>query len=177
MDKLQQKKLERVFRILDQNGDGFLEEVDYTRAGDQVAQNRGLQADSPQYQQMRQRMHDYWEALLARADKNGDQRISREEWMASIEENSAAVEQAHSQMIGLLAVLLDRNGDGRITLEDYRLLLHDLGYEMDQAETVFARIDLNGDGQIDQAELVRLTDEFFHSTDPEAPGNWMLGIL
>ena len=35
--------------------------------------------------------------------------------------------------------------------------------------------DLDGDGYITHDELVRLFDEFYRSSDPDAPGNWLFG--
>jgi Ca2+-binding EF-hand superfamily protein len=176
MDGLQRKKLQRLFHLLDVNRDGYLQEMDYVRIGDQVARLHGLVANSAEYQQMRARMHDYWHSLLARAAIS-DSQISVDEWLVSMETNSESLQEARARMVGLAAVLLDRNGDGKITVDDYQLLFHQLGHDLDKVQTVFARLDGDRDGQIAQEELARLVNEFLYSTDTSAPGNWLLGIL
>ncbi len=177
MNKIQEKKLGRLFSILDRNHNHAVDRSDYEAVGKQVAALRGVSEDSPQYAQMVAYMGTYWEALAQRADKDANGRVTWTEWVESMESGSASMQQTRAQMVGLAAALLDRDGDGQITAADYVKLVESVGYQMADADEVFSRLDRNGDGKIDTSELGMLVDEFLFSADPDAPGNWLLGKL
>ena len=45
------------------------------------------------------------------------------------------------------------------------------------ADDMFAKLDLNQDGNISTEELMKLSDQYFVGDDPNAPGNLFFGPL
>lgn len=90
---------------------------------------------------------------VARADRDGDGKLSRREWLAisrrlAASQQPPADPQATRQTVRRLLNRFDRNGDGRLTEAEAPPRL---------AEN-FARADADGDGQLGPQELARIAE-------------------
>ncbi|WP_314250768.1 hypothetical protein [Streptomyces sp. DSM 40907] len=66
--------------------------------------------------------------------------------------------------------------DGLIGLDEYLLLSQAIGgVPAQQMQEAFHRLDRDGNGTLDPAEIDAAVVEFFTSEDPNAPGNWLYG--
>ncbi|WP_327381618.1 hypothetical protein [Streptomyces sp. NBC_01207] len=66
--------------------------------------------------------------------------------------------------------------DGLIGLDEYLLLSQAIGgVPAQQMKEAFHRLDRDGNGTLDPAEIDAAVVEFFTSDDPNAPGNWLYG--
>lgn len=135
---------ERVFKLLDQDGDGAVTEEEATRfhpgAADQGARgvHRGFN----------------FEALLERADKDGDGKVSAEEWPGRAE----------------MFQRLDADGDGFLTGEEAAQLQQRMaqwrGDRPDIGQILIRMLDKDGDGQVSNSEWT----EWFDGADENADG-------
>ena len=71
--------------------------------------------------------------------------------------------------------LQDTNKDGKVSQQEHRDFLVAFNTTPAEAADTFRRLDRDGDGFLTTAEMVVNTEEFFLSSDPQAPGNWLVG--
>ncbi|MEX2283985.1 MAG: hypothetical protein WEE89_15980 [Gemmatimonadota bacterium] len=62
-----------------------------------------------------------------------------------------------------------------MTLEEARSFYAAHGMDQDTADAVFARIDIDRDGFLTHAEVTDIVRQFYFSSDPQVPGNWLFG--
>lgn len=74
-----------------------------------------------------------------------------------------------------LTPVFDPNGDDTLSGEEYRRLATIFHIDQEQADEVFRRLDLNGNGSISREEFTQLWIDFWYSEDEGAAGNWMFG--
>lgn len=185
MGALQQRKLSHLFNMMDANGDGFLEESDFTTYVRRYSELNGIAIGSAINLQHEADTLAWWQGLRQAADQSRDERVSREEWLGfwsavddavaalADQEPNAALEQIKQS--GLVAArLADADGDGKITAEEYSRELRAYGQTVD-VNTYFSRLDLDGDGHLTYDEISQLVKDFILSNDPEAPGNYLYG--
>jgi len=177
LSDLQKRKLTSMFKAYDFDDDGFLVEADYQKVIDNLAEARGWKPDSPQYETLRDAYMGVWQGLRSHADANRDDRVSFDEMVAynqGVMESRVRFEGEVLALGGLLFDLADMDGDGQIQPADMASFHRCLGEDIPSGD-VFRRLDTNGDGRISKDEIVRHVSDFYYSSDPDAPGNWLFG--
>jgi Ca2+-binding EF-hand superfamily protein len=180
LSPFQQKKLARMFDLLDGNRDGHLERADYLRRVDACARLRGWPAGSPEYVRNLQHALEEWENLSETVDADRDGWVTREEFLRFGEtylDDRDAVRSFARGDVQLLFDAMDSDADGRVTVEEYRAYLEVCGADTSAAATFFAHADVDEDGQMTRAEMAHAFEEFFLSNDPAAAGNLLFGPL
>jgi Ca2+-binding EF-hand superfamily protein len=76
---------------------------------------------------------------------------------------------------GLIFDTFDLDGDQRVSLEEWREFFRCYSIDPAEADKCFHRYDLNGDGHVSRPELADLVRQFYLSSDPDAPGNYLFG--
>lgn len=134
----------RIFALLDRDGDGVLTEEEATR----VRAGGGEQGAGPG------RGGFNFEALLRNADKDGDGKISAEEWPGRPE----------------MFQRLDADGDGFVTTEEGQQIGQQLPAQradrLDPGQIFIRMLDKNGDGQVSNSEWT----EWFGGADENEDG-------
>lgn len=175
---LQQKKMSRWFDVLDADGDGFLEEADFTRRAGVFARIRGWSPDSERYREHLEFTLQDWRGLRRFTDADRDGRVTREEFLAFagdlLSDLQAVEAYAYTDAL-LLFKAMDADDDGRITAEEYRTFLREYGLDAAIADDFFRRVDLDRDGRISAWELEEAVRDFLLSSDPAAAGNHLYG--
>jgi Ca2+-binding EF-hand superfamily protein len=185
LGELQKEKMRKVFDIWDANGDGFLQKDDWVLIQQRHAASLGIGAETPQFKSMGALFNGIWEVLRAVADKNRDDRISPDEFLAYAEDVYGNVKEVGYQQIpererAMFEAIMqwgDRDQDGKIGLDDYSgWLTAWLGRDAgDRAKEAFQRLDLDGDGYISAEEMRSIIAQYILSNDSNAPGNWLFG--
>ncbi|MFF4772609.1 EF-hand domain-containing protein [Microtetraspora fusca] len=135
------------FRMLDADGNGYLESDDFERLAADVLAAMDEPEGSRKGQAVLAGHRRYWEGLLAALDTDGDGRISPQEYMARL----GAPVEARETVVGYaesLAALADRNDDGFIELDDFVTLMTTVGFAKGNVERLFADLDESGDGLV-----------------------------
>jgi len=178
LTELQKRKLSVLFHHQDMDNDGFLGKADYELFVKRVGEIQNYPPGSPQYQALYAQNMAVWEHVRRVADKDGDDRVSLEEFLESYDV-TLSEEKLYDQLViqyaqSLLA-LWDRDGDGRLSGVEYVAMLGCYGVREEAAREAFRHMDRDGNGYLTTEEIMKVAKEFYLSDDPDAPGNWMAG--
>lgn len=180
LSELRTRKFTALFACFDFDGNGILERNDY----EQFAQNLGrayeLASGTTRYASMHAETMALWDFVQSIADKDNDQRISCDEFIAAYAEMTNHDETFHQLLGGYAAYVIrigDRDGDGKLSEDEYATILWCYGIGDEPARAAFRYLTAQRGGALSTADMERVFAEFFRSDDPDAPGNWMIGPL
>lgn len=178
LSQIQERKLSRLFRVHDTDGNGYVERDDYERMIARIADGRGWPDRSPERDALRARVLVQWAAIAAGEDPPGSGRVPLDGWLALWNAVLQAAYETHVRGVSeLLWDTMDRDGNGRITRDESRLWFDGYGLSSLAADQAFAACDLNGDGYVSREEWLVLVDQFFFSMDAADPGTLLFGPL
>ena len=113
------------------------------------------------------------------ADKDNDGRVNLEDWLAlgtpSVGDVSEGLVGFIQKQVDFFFHALDLNSDGVLTTKEYEALGKIWAIDPKQYAQVIEKIDINGNGLLSRDNLRRLLCEYYLSTNPEDPGNWIFG--
>jgi Ca2+-binding EF-hand superfamily protein len=176
----QQRKLERMFELLDLNGDGLVDRADFVQRVEAFARLRGWGQGSPELERNLAFALEEWENLRETADTDEDGGVTREEFLrygdVFLDDRDAVRAYARGD-VQLLFDAMDTDGDGRIARDEYRAYLEVHGVDAAGADLFFDHADLDENGRISRREMAHAVEEFLLSQDPDAAGNFLFGPL
>ena len=182
LSDIQRKKVEHFFRVLDNNNNGILQPNDFTDVAKKICAILGNKEGSDEYELMIVHSYRIFIQIMTDLGKYEDIRISRMEWMNFFEfdlladaENTTKISSYIVRTVYYLFNLFDANGDGQISLDEYTQMFEIYGIETSHSLFSFQKLDLNDDGYLSKVEMTQAFKEYFLSSDPEAPGNWIFG--
>jgi Ca2+-binding EF-hand superfamily protein len=170
----QRRKIAAVFRAMDADGDGFLEEADFEALTDRWTAIRGGDPGSEDRARLTMIMMGWWATLLTASDLDRDDRVTLEEVLLVVDR----LDSMPDAVTGTAAAMfdaVDQDADGRISAAEYRRLVEAWTGRGTDTDEVFALLDRDGDGFLDRDGFVRLWTEFWAGDDPAAPGNLVFG--
>ncbi|TWF91582.1 EF-hand domain-containing protein [Saccharopolyspora dendranthemae] len=91
--------------------------------------------------------------MSATADENSDQRITQEEMLAAVENLGAMLDLVTATAESMFEAV-DEDGDGRVTAAEYARMIQAWTGREAPTDLAFARLDLNGDGELRRSEFV-----------------------
>lgn len=176
-DRVQRDNIDRVFAILDFDGDGRVSKGDFTSMGRGVAREFGLDEDSPRARRLVEGYEEVWDHLCG-ADADGDGVVGaaefREAHTSGKVTTEVLVEKWESASRGNFE-LADADGDGYIDQDEFARIYRGAGIpDRKVAETAFGQMDVDDDGRLDWAELSAHVRGLFTATDESAKGAHML---
>ena len=177
LSELQQRKLQRLFQLLDFNQDGHIDRSDFEMSVGIFAQMRGLASDSPDYQTFYDECLARWEDTR-QADMDGDGRVTLAEYLAH-QAQILGDEEIFNRSIGKTAraflTAMDNDGDGMIQLKEF--MAGHAAFQVNAAtsESIFHMIDTDGDQAVGYDEMVVAVRSYYYSADPADPMNNLMG--
>ena len=174
LTEFQREKLPRVFALYDADNNGFIEQSDFERLLQTLAQARNWEPGTPEYDVLEEKLMSRWDNIRKSADVNRDGRVSLDEWLANID-HMLQFETEAKAITGSIFGVFDRDGDDKLDVEEYKELYRAIGLDESFAADYFQGLDLNDDGYISRDEFVTLAQQFFRSNDRQAAGNLLFG--
>ncbi|MGW6059071.1 EF-hand domain-containing protein [Streptomyces sp. NPDC055189] len=172
-------KMGHAFDLLDTDGDGILTEADHVLMGQRVAKELNHAPQSPQEEALVDAYRRAWQqAHEHNADSAGN--LTRSVYVSSVRalfSDTSLTDEVCDRVLDSLMSIVDINDTGEITPDAYRayVLGQSPSVARDEVDESFQRIDRNANGVISRGELKQAVVEFFTSSDPGAPGNWLFG--
>jgi Ca2+-binding EF-hand superfamily protein len=174
--EFQRRKVSGVFHSMDVDKDGYLEEEDFQSLTDRWNGLRGVRPGSPGHERIAGIMMGWWQALVAGADQDGDNRVTLDEVLALVDQ-LAGMRDAVEATADAMFDAVDDNGDGRVSPAEYNQMIvawkgHPVG-----TDEAFRFLDTNGDGYISRQEFVEAWADFWIGDDEASPSAWVFGPL
>ncbi|MFE2581243.1 EF-hand domain-containing protein [Streptomyces sp. NPDC059378] len=163
-----ERRIAARFVVFDQDGNGYIDREDFITAAKALLAEFGTAARSDKGQALYAGAEAFWQGMAGIADRDGDQRITREEFV------NGAVKRLHDnpERFGEIArpflhaaLGLAAAADGTAAVADTARVLMILGVPEDLARTTAAALDTDGDGRVGEAEIVPAFARYF--TVPE----------
>ncbi|WP_420316188.1 EF-hand domain-containing protein [Ekhidna sp.] len=175
MTELQKQKLTHFFNVLDHNGNGVLESEDFDQIGEHISDIIGHNENSVERLDLKLRAHRLFVQILKDLEKS-EAELSLEEWLTFFS-NMVLVKPNDyiNQSATYLFSLFDQDMDGHIDEKEYLDMFKAYGLYVSVSKKAFDLLDFNGDGRISGGELVKAFEDFFLSSEVDAPGNWIFG--
>jgi len=175
MTDIQRQKVLHFFNVLDRDGNGMLHESDFSLVAESLSDQVGHSEHSTSRLSLKVKAYSLFLQILEDIGQE-DASIAPEVWLDFFEQYVLKESNNYIHKTSeYLFSLFDQNQDGYIDQTEYMDMFHAYGLFKANAARAFDLIDLNGDGQISKQELIKAFSEFFHSSDPEAAGNWIFG--
>ncbi|GAB2813003.1 calcium binding protein CalD [Streptomyces chlorus] len=161
-----ERRIAARFATFDQDGNGYIDREDFSGAAKALLAEFGTRARSDKGQALYGGAEAFWQGMAGIADRDGDQRITREEFVNGavkrLRDNPGRfAEIARPFLHAALAVA----GGDAVGVEEIARVLTALGVPEERAGSVAATLDTDGDGRIGEEEIVGAFARYF--TVPE----------
>lgn len=175
-----QQKYSHLFKILDFNHDGMIEESDFVSLGENIAIFRCLEDGSDIERFIHLRGKQIWSAISKFLEKNNMPWCNLENWIKFMESVFVNADPRILDIFTRKAVrdifyIYDKNRDNVISKQEFMCFFVSLRVSIRDADECFRSLDLNGDLRLSQNELFLAIKQFFLSEVMGSPGNILFG--
>ena len=164
-----ERRIAARFATFDQDGNGYIDRADFAAAAKAVLAEFGVAARSDKGQAVYGGAEAFWQGMAGIADRDGDQRITREEFVTGavkrLRDNPERFAEIARPFLHAALDVADADGDGRATVSDTVRVLRALGAPEEVARGAAAVLDADADGKVGEAEIVPAFARYF--TVPE----------
>lgn len=164
-----ERRIAARFAGFDQDGNGYIDREDFNAAAKAVLSEFGTTARCDKGQALYIGAEAFWQGMAGIADRDGDQRITREEFVSGavkrLRDNPERFAEIARPFLHAALAVADTDGDGTATVDETRRVLIALGADEDTAAAAATALDADTDGRIGETEVVSAFARYF--TVPE----------
>ncbi|MER5938492.1 EF-hand domain-containing protein [Streptomyces sp. NPDC001928] len=164
-----ERRIAARFATFDQDGNGYIDRLDFSAAAKAVLAEFGTAARSDKGQALYIGAEAFWQGMAGIADRDGDQRITREEFVNGavkrLRDNPDRFGEIARPFLHAALAVADPDGDGAATVTDTARVLVCLGVPREIAQAAAATLDADRDGKVAESEIVTAFARYF--TVPE----------
>jgi Ca2+-binding EF-hand superfamily protein len=188
LTEIQEKKIAHLFHVLDNNKNGSLQMDDFVGVSDEIIAHLGWSEADRKARVLINKASRLFIQLaidIEHADivdiDDADISITFDDWMKFFEKELSYKSQGglldhyiHRTSYHLFS-LFDFNDDEYISKEEFNMMFGVYRIPLEACEKSFQMLDKNGDKMISSDELISAIEDYFESTNADAPGNWLFG--
>ncbi|MBJ6645473.1 EF-hand domain-containing protein [Streptomyces griseoincarnatus] len=164
-----ERRIAARFAGFDQDGNGYIDREDFMAAAKALLAEFGTAARSDRGQALYVGAEAFWQGMAGIADRDGDQRITREEFVTGalkrLRDNPERFAEIARPFLHAALAVADTTGDSAVGVENTARVLQVLGVGGDLAAETAAQLDTDGDGRIGEEDIVSAFARYF--TVPE----------
>ncbi|MBT2446839.1 EF-hand domain-containing protein [Streptomyces sp. ISL-43] len=153
-----ERKIAARFATFDQDGNGYIDREDFSAAAKAVLAEFAVAARSDRGQAVFAGAEAFWQGMAGIADVDGDQRVSREEFITGAAKRLRDSPQRFAEIarpfLRAVIAVADDGDAGGPTPEATARVLRVLGTPEELAGPVAAALDADGDGHISEDEIL-----------------------
>ncbi|QLH25640.1 calcium-binding protein [Streptomyces sp. Rer75] len=173
MGALLDQKYEKLFALLDANGDGVIAEDDFELMGGRVLAAVDEERTAAKGKEYADALMTYWRALRETADADGDGRIDKGEFRQALHQVSDHFEMLIGPLYRAGFHLADRDDDGLVGREDFVAVISAVGVPEAEAGAAFDRLAEHG-GQLTKDQLMTAASQYYRDEDPANSASHLL---
>lgn len=160
-----ERRIAARFATFDQDGNGYIDREDFGVAAKALLAEFATPARSDKGQALYAGAEALWQGMAGIADRDGDQRITREEFVTGavkrLRDNPERFAEIARPFLHAALAVADTDGDGAVTVEETARVLKVLGVPEEIARTAAAALDTDGDGTVGEQEIVPAFARYF----------------
>ncbi|MEU0687466.1 EF-hand domain-containing protein [Streptomyces uncialis] len=164
-----ERRIAARFATFDQDGNGYIDREDFSSAAKTLLTEFGTPARCDKGQALYIGAEAFWQGMAGIADRDGDQRITREEFVNSavkrLRDNPEGFAEIARPFLHAALAVADTDADGATTVHEVARALRCLGVGEASATAVAEALDQDADGRITEREVVTAFARYF--TVPE----------
>ncbi|MEV5353558.1 EF-hand domain-containing protein [Streptomyces sp. NPDC086081] len=164
-----ERRIAARFATFDQDGNGYIDREDFFGAAKALLTEFAVAARSDKGQALFGGAEAFWQGMAGMADRDGDQRITREEFVNGavkrLRDNPDRFAEIARPFLHAALDVADTDGDGAVAVEEAGRVLKCLGVPEEMVATAAATLDADGDGKVREADVVPAFARYF--TVPE----------
>ncbi|MFF2505062.1 EF-hand domain-containing protein [Streptomyces sp. NPDC058067] len=164
-----ERRIAARFATFDQDGNGYISREDFSTAAAALLAEFGVKARCEKGQALYIGAEAFWQGMAGIADRDGDQRITRDEFVGGavkrLADNPGRFAEIARPFLDAAIAVADADGDGAVTPGETERVLKALGVPPDIANASAAALDADGDGRIAEPDIVAAFATYF--TVPE----------
>lgn len=181
MNNLKKKKFSHIFRILDFNKDGLIEENDFQEIMENIAIFRSIPYPSKIDSLITKRGRGIWRSFNDYSLTQKKHKTNLKNWLSYLDGinniDDATMSAAIRKAVNEIFFIFDKDEDSLLSKQEYLCLFVSFKVEIKDADRSFQNLDFNNDGQISKAELILAIYQFINSENPDDHGNYIFGGL
>ncbi|MFF7369292.1 EF-hand domain-containing protein [Streptomyces tricolor] len=153
------------FATFDQDGNGYIDRADFNAAAKALLAEFAVPARSDKGQALYAGAEAFWQGMAGIADRDGDQRITREEFVTGavkrLRDNPDSFAEIARPFLHAALAVAGADADGRIGVADTVRVLGVFRVPEETARRAAAALDTDGDGRIGETEIVPAFARYF----------------
>ncbi|MFI9362693.1 EF-hand domain-containing protein [Kitasatospora sp. NPDC053057] len=158
--RTERDRFQAMFRKLDIDGDGVIEQVDMDQVVQEVLVRTGALPGSPTWRRVTDLSNKWWQTLRSSADADGDGKVTAREFVAAYRRPEFLDQVAIPFELAVLETI-DADNDGRISLVEWLTWQQAKGLPPHEALQEFQQIDVDGDGFLTRDECTQHVKESY----------------
>ncbi|MDI3407892.1 EF-hand domain-containing protein [Streptomyces cavernicola] len=166
-----ERKIAARFASFDQDGNGYIDREDFSGAAKALLAEFGTTARCDKGQALYAGAEAFWQGMAGIADVDGDQRVTREEFVTGAVKRLRDSPQRFAEIarpfLKAAIAVADEDGKGA-TPKSAERVLKVLGAEAQTAAAAASALDTDGDGRISEDEILTAFAAYFTTPAPDA---------
>ncbi|MEV0964068.1 MULTISPECIES: EF-hand domain-containing protein [unclassified Streptomyces] len=169
-----ERKIAHRFAEFDQDGNGYIDRADFSKAAAALLAEFGTTARSDKGQALYSGAEAFWQGMAGIADVDGDQRVSRQEFVTGavkrLRDNPRRFAEIARPFLHAVVAIADEDGTGAgVTRAGAERVLRVLGVEPDRCTAVAAALDSDGDDRIGEDRILEAFAAYYVTSEPDGP--------
>lgn len=174
------QKFTHLFKILDFDHDGLLQETDFSNLGENIAIFRCLESPSPLEDMITLKVKELWSTLKGFLMTQQPTRCNLKNWLAflealTLENKFGDIDTIIQNGVDDIFTIFDKNHNNLLSHQEYMGFFVSFRVEIKFIDICFNRLDKDHDQELSKEEIFLALKDFFLSEDSRRPGNLMFG--